>query len=188
MRVWHWCQTQQELTWTAWVKLGWIFYWMIQVLVELISQMLLRETYSISASLLEYIKLKSIYQGSWGLDSWHMRAVGFCWGLDTNVPGSSQVSVRFQSQVKRQPKHDSSDSLTCCLQSLKSSVCPASILSPISVWPLWPSLSQHSINVQSASVPLADPHHMGVLSARPAPLTLIVKLCKDLTSVSQHRY
>lgn len=65
-----------------------------------------------------------------------MIVVRCCWDLNTNVPGSSQVSVTYQSQVRLQPKHDSSDILTCWLQSLKSRVCPASIPSPIVLWGL----------------------------------------------------
>lgn len=55
-----------------------------------------------------------------------------CSALIKNAPGSSQVSVTFQSRVERRPKHDTSDGLTCWLQGMKSSVCPAAgILSPI---------------------------------------------------------
>lgn len=49
-------------------------------------------------------------------------------------------------------------------------------------------LSLHSINVQYAWLPLADPRHMGCLSGCAAPLTLIVKPHEDLTSVNHLRY
>lgn len=79
--------------------------------------------------------IKKLYIQVVGVWCSDMIVVRFCWSLDKSVPGSSWVSVTYQ--VKRQPKHDSSDSLTCRIQSVKSSVCPASsILSPIALWGL----------------------------------------------------
>lgn len=131
MRAWHWCQTQQELTWPVVLGSGWAEFF-IEWLRFWVELYFTNNFDDYCTFVVRIHQIKEIHLGCWGVAPWHMIVVKFCWGIDTNVPGSSRVSVRFRSQVKRQPKHDSSDSLTCWLQSLKSNVCPAGILSPVS--------------------------------------------------------
>ena len=169
MRVWHWCQTQQELTLPVVLGSGWAEFfieWLNLVGAQFHKYFEKNHTY-----LLEF----RAYMGRWVLAFWHMIVVKVCWDVDQTDPGSCRVRVRCLSRVKRQ--HDSSDSLTCCRV-----WSPARILSPVP-WGLTSatltSLSQPSIIVQSASEPLATLHHMVLLSAWPAHLTLIWKQCRD---------
>lgn len=144
----------------AWARSGWIFYYMTQVH----SGAWFHKCFWVACAKLQY------FYSTWLADS-----VGF------SVPGSKCSRLLFCFSVGAEGSRVRSP----------ASVQPLSyLLSPdgASVWPCWPSISQHSINVQSTSLPLANPHHMGCLSARPTPLTLIMKWHEDLTSLSQHRY
>lgn len=97
-----------------------------------------------------------------------------------------QIWVMSASDNWSGPKWLVSQSFDWLLVSALEGQCPSSLST--SLWPLRPLLSQQPIGAQPAFVLLADPHHTGVLSTWPASFTLIVKLCKDLTWVNQHRY
>lgn len=185
MRAWHWRQTQQELTrpvvpGSGWAEffIEWLRFW-----VELDFTNIFE--HNLSHFFVGIHLIKEDTSGYWGqFDTWCKFLFGFGHKCCRFRSGQCQISVPGQTWLLRQSNLLATQSEVQCPSSQYPISCPMGPQFGHSD----PVLSQHSINVQSASVPLANRHHMGLLSAWPAQLTLIVKQCEDLTSVSQHRY